>query len=397
MNARIGSEVGLGSRTGPLDLLLDQQWLSDLVGQKVLAQRIRHKPGVGTVASYGPASGPACGWVQLVARSAQDKIVNAERRAAQRDRAVIVRPLTPGWTAMHGVLTSDPRLHQALDQVPTELVEGLERGERVQLLRYNPHRRLVLRCDDIVLRLTTNRQTHVVAGAQALAAAGICVSQPVRVPGVTAGKRVTAWPWVKGTDLLAKPCSREAVVAGESLARWHAQPARLTPAALRSLSPKTGLQAVLDELDELDPSLAAQVRPVAADLVVRISLEGIGNASLWSHGDFSADQVISHPNDGVCFIDLDRSILAPPGADLGSFCAVEVLREQEGAPAAELSASLLGGYADAGGTVPGPDSLRDWTAYWLISRLTEPLRHAQPTWRFGILQRWAQIQEMLRS
>lgn len=397
MSAGIVADVDLGTRTGPIDLLLDEHWLSELVGHRVLARRIRHKPGVGAVASYGPLSGPECGWVQLVARSTQDKIVNAERRAAARDRAVSVRSLARGWTAVHGEVATDPRLHRALDQLPADMVEGLAGGEGVQVLRYNPHRRLVLGCGKTVLRLTANRQTAVVAGARGLAAAGIGVCEPVRMPGVVAGKRVTAWPWVDGVDLLAGPDSEGAVAAGDLLARWHARPLNEVPATVRSVAPKAGLRGPLQELAGLDPPLARRVRPVAAALLARITQECADAPELWSHGDFSADQVIVLPGGGVRVIDLDRSMLAPVGADLGSFCAVEGLRDRQAAPAADLSESLLQGYAAAGGALPAPELVRDWTAYWLLTRLTEPMRHAQPAWRVGMAQRWAHLQEVLET
>ncbi len=397
MNAQIVSEIDLDARTGPIDLLLNEHWLSELVGDQILARRIRHKPGVGAVASFGPATGPDRGWVQLAAQSAHDKIVNAERRAAERHRAVTVRPLARGWTAVHGVVASDPRLHRALDQIPTEVVDGLARGEGVQILRYNPHRRLVMRWHDTVLRLTTNRQSHVVAGAHTLAAAGITSSRPVRVQGVVPGKRVTAWPWVDGTDLLEAPSAEGAVAAGEMLARWHAQPVNEAPAALPRFSPKASLQSTVDELAELIPQLAREAKPVIAALLTRITQELNDQPRKWSHGDFSADQVILLPGGGVQVIDLDRSPMAPVGADLGSFCAVERLRHHQAAPVADLSDNLLLGYAAAGGVLPRPQSLRDWTAYGMLTRLTEPMRHAQPTWRDNMEQRWAEVKEILLS
>lgn len=396
MNARTGTALDLDTGTGPIDLLLDGQWLSDLVGHPVLARRIRHKPGVGTVASYGPASGPVCGWVQLVTRTAQDKIVNAERRAAGRDRAVTVRPLTPGWSAVHGKVATDPRLHRALDQLPTQMVDGLPSSGGVRLLRYNPHRRLVLRWGDTVLRLTAHRQSDVADIAHALAAAGLCVSPPIRMPGVADGKRVTAWPWVDGVDLLAGPRPQGAVAAGEQLARWHAQPVNTSPVGLRSVSFQAHVQDTLDEVAGLHPRLARRARPAVAALLARLTQDCADAPAHWSHGDFSADQVIMLPGGDIRVIDLDRSMLAPAGVDLGSFCAVEQLRAHEAAPAAELSASLLQGYA-AGGAVPAPESLRDWTAYGLLTRLTEPMRHAQPGWRVDMAQRWAQVQEVLAS
>ncbi|MGB3258020.1 MAG: aminoglycoside phosphotransferase family protein [Ornithinimicrobium sp.] len=397
MTAGIVTKVELGTRTGPIDLLLNEHWLTELVGHPVQARRIRHKPGVGAVASYGATSGAARGWVQLVQHSAQDKVENAERRAADRDRTVTVRSLPRGWTAVHGEVATDPRLHRALDQLPTELVDGLREAGEVRLLRYNPHRRLVLRWAETVLRVTVDRQTTAVAGARALANAGICVSQPVRMPGLTAGRRVTAWPWVAGVDLLAGPDPQGALAAGDVLARWHARPVSEAPAALRCLSPKAGLRGTLAELAVLDPPLAVRVRPVAADLLARITRECAEKPRRWSHGDFSADQLIRPPGGGAQVIDLDRSTLAPVGFDLGSFCAVERLRRHQGSPAADLSDSFLRGYAVAGGALPAPESLRDWTAYGLLTRLTEPMRQARPEWRVGISQRWVDVQKVLAT
>lgn len=397
MSARTVTDVGLKSRTGPIDLLLDEHWLSELVGHRVVARRIRHKPGVGSVASYGPPSGPDCGWVQLVAHSAQDKIVNAQRRADERGRAVTVQPLGRTWLAVHGQLATDPRLHRALDQLPSEMVEALGAGAGAKVLRYNPHRRLVLGCGETVLRLTAHPQNTIVACARGLAAAGIEVSVPLRMPGVVAGKRVTAWPWVEGVDLLAAPDHQGASASGELLARWHARHVNEIPANLQVFSPQAGMRAALDELAVLGPRLAQRVYPVAAEVLSRITQDCADSSRHWSHGDFSADQVIVRADGGVRVIDLDRSTLAPVGADLGSFCAVERLRYLQGPPSADLSDSLLGGYAVTDGAMPAADVLRDWTAYWLLIRLTEPMRQAQPAWRIAMEQRWEHVQEVMQT
>lgn len=406
MSQVAGPPVDLTTPTGAIDLLLDTQWLGDLVGAPVTTRRIRHKPGVSTVAAYGPGTGPATGWVQLVAPGAGDKVANAERRATDRGHGVDVRSLAQGWTVVHGGVVTDPRLHRALDQLPAAVLDQLAAGEGmpvldqlpaaqgVGVLRYNPHRRLVLRWADTVLRLTETRQADVVGAARALAAAGVPTAQPTKVPGGVGGRRVSAWPWIEGPDLLAHPEPGAAREAGAVLARWHALPVPDPAVHPQQAVPGVQMQDVLDELHTVSPHLADTAGPVIGALADRLRVEQTGD-TVWSHGDFSADQLVVAPGGGVRVIDLDRTCRAPAGLDLGSFCAVELSRHHEDAPAADLSKSLLEGYAVAGGVVPAPDALRSWTAYALVTRLTAPMRHARPDWRAGLEHRWVQVQEVL--
>lgn len=385
----------LAAPTGAMDLLLDRTWLSELVGEPAVASRIRHKPGVSTVAAYGTPAGIPAGWMQLVAPRARDKVANAVRRADERDRPIVTMPAPDGWTVMHGPLLSDPRLHRALDQLPADLRGDLGQRVTATVLRYNPHRRLVLHRGDTVLRLTASCQAQVSAAAKELAGHGI----PVVVPGprgdIGAGRRVSVWPWVAGDDLLRVPDAGAARDAGSVLARLHSVPLPRAGAALPAAAPATALRGVVAEVWALAPDLTGRVEDAVTRVLGRVGAHPGGHGAVWSHGDLSADQVLVEHAGHVRVLDIDRTCRAAPGLDLGSFRAVELLRADAGDPVADLSADLVQGYRTAGGVVPRPDVLGAWTAYALLTRMTAPVRHAWPTWRTDLVHRLGQIEQVL--
>lgn len=70
-------------------------------------------------------------------------------------------------------------------------------------------------------------------------------------------------------------------------------------------------------------------------------------------------------------------------ADLDSYLAVCPL---------EMGQALLEGYEQGGGHLPDPDQLRQAIALAGLSRLAEPLRHADPHWRQAIEERICRLE-----
>jgi aminoglycoside phosphotransferase (APT) family kinase protein len=390
-----------GAEHDPVGLLVDPARVAELVGAPVVTVRLRHKPGVSTVAALSTPEGAAWGWLQLTSSEAAAKVANAARRARDRGRPLQVRPLADGGAATFGPVATDPRLHRALDELPAPVVRALEGpgngrptapgvagdGEEVTVLRHNPLRRLVVRRGETVLRLTEDHQHGAHRAARALHAAGVPVPRPVRADDVSPGRRVTAWSWAQGHDLHACPDADAARAAGRAIARWHAT-SPTADVARGTRRPAQSLHTVADGLRPVASALADRVERLLDDVVT--ALNGPQHA-VWSHGDFSADQVVHRPDGEVEVIDLDRTCLAPAGLDLGSFAAVELLRTPEGAGPVDLLPTLLEGYA---GDVDDA-ALAGWTAYGLLLRAAEPLRRARPTWRTDVAVRLDLTEEVL--
>ena len=386
-----------GPAGDPVELLVDADAVSDLVGERVVAVRLRHKPGMSTVAALSTPGGQPWGWVQLTTPQARDKARNAQRRARERNRAVHLQGLPGGGVAAWGPVVTDPRLHRALDQLPGDLLAALGDRHRthpdpvVQVLRHNPLRRLVLRRGDAVLRLTEQPRREVLRAARVLRRHGVPVSQPLRLADdIRRGRRVTMWAWTPGDDLHGSPDVAAAHAAGAALAAWHGTPAG-HGLALARLDPSTAGHAVVDGLRPLSGELAGRGQALLQSLLPPLTRP---QRAVWAHGDFSADQVVARPDGGAEIVDLDRLTLAPAALDLGSFAAVELLRTRDEAPAADLLPALLEGYA-AG--VPDGSELTAWTAYALLVRAGEPLRRAAPTWRSEVSSRLDLVEEVLHG
>jgi aminoglycoside phosphotransferase (APT) family kinase protein len=400
--------VTAGTGTDPVALLVDPDAVSELVGERVVAVRLRHKPGMSTVAALSTPAGRPWGWVQLTTPQARDKARNAQRRARDRNRPVHLQALPGGGVAAHGPVVTDPRLHRALDQLPCDLLAALGHDDPtrhapevsswgdaslhpVRVLRHNPLRRLVLRRGDTVLRLTQEQRRDVGRAARVLLRHGVPVSQPLPLTDdIRRGGRVSRWAWVSGADLHVTPDVTTAQAAGAALAAWHGTAAGhrvvLTP-----IDPTTAGQAVVEGLRPVSEELADRVQSVLQGLVPALTRP---QRTVWAHGDFSADQVIGRPGGGAEILDLDRLTLAPPAYDLGSFAAVELLRSQEEVPAADLLPALLEGYAQG---VPDGGELTAWTAYALLLRAGEPLRRARPAWRSEVSARLDLAEEVLHG
>ncbi|WP_256841713.1 phosphotransferase [Ornithinimicrobium cryptoxanthini] len=415
------------------DLLIDSARLSELLGRPARATRLRHKPGLSTTAALiDPTGEQPPGWVQVTHPEHQDKLSNALRRAGERGQQVHLRDvpeaLAPGRLQLAwGGFDTDPRLQSGLDTVRVahpDLPEAV-RGGRLTVLRYNPHRRLVLHrpingCQPLVLRVTAHRQRYVQRNLARLAAAGVPLVAPLATHGLERTRRVSVWPWFGEGDLQhrntndAPPAEIAALAheAGEALARVHHTADLIVE---DSTEPRKELQRLRRDLGHCDP--AAGERMDALNLRVLSLIDERPWARGTLHGDFSADQVlIATPGtdgDRIALIDFDRISTGPLARDLGSFAAHELLNHPVTGEGSEvpgelsMTAALLQGYAVSGRAWSGrrsdttPDGsaehdLRTWTAHALLLRVLEPFRAAEPAWLGLIHQRLDQIEEILR-
>lgn len=390
------------------DLLIDRDRLTDVLGREVRASRLRFKPGLSTTAALQGLGGENSlpGWIQVSHPAHHDKLHNAVRRARERGEQVHVLQVD-GLTVAHGAIDTDPRLQRGLDALRTahpSISEALA-SERLRVLRYNPHRRLVLRrdvsqCEPLVLRVTAQKQVGVRAALRQIAAAGVPVVEPIRTHGRRPTRRVTVWPWFGRGDLSELGEDTAAHAAGTALALLHGSDISSpdTPDAV------DGLLGLAADLADLDGGAATRLTDLAGQVAGRIT------AGEWAtgpvHGDFSADQVLvgGVGQETVRLTDFDRQGRGPLLADLGSFAAAELLARAAGGgdtPDPEslpLTRALQAGYAEAQVAGSAPVSavgLRNWTARSLLTRVAEPFRAADPDWIQGINRRLDQVEEML--
>ena len=393
-----------GRRTA--DLLLNGDELSALVGRPLRATRLRHKPGLSTVAALVDRDQPV-GWVHAVTEAHLVKLDKTIRRAREQGRTVMVRRARRGITLAWGSLDTDPRLHKALLELgalwagaprqagqahPPSVGRALATGH-LRLLRYNPHRRLVLHRPGpdggTVLRVTADLQVHATELPAVLSRAGVPVLEPLSPDGSGVDGRVSVWPWFGVSTLAYAPLAATPAV-GEALARLHRIPA--LPGVTAGPVPAGPPVTVTADLTRLDPGLGAVARRVAGRLAARLS--GDHGPEVAVHGDFSADQVLVATDGTVRIIDLDRAGTGPAMLDVGSFAAVELLADPalDDPLASARTRALLDGY-----TAPlDPARLRAWTARALMTRLDEPFRDGHPDWAERIASRLDQVRRVLR-
>lgn len=373
-----------------LALVLDAPRLGEALGRPAVVTRLRHKPGVDTLAALADPSGRAAGWVRIShdpARAARD---------VRRVGAGVGRRALPGGLHLTtGDVPHDPGLAARLRELPVDpFDEGVSRrrddgddgseagggGDRSRdvllgstVLRHNPARRLVLRRGGQVLRVTAAAQPARAEVCRRAAQAGVVVGGP----GVALTPHASRWRWLPGDEL--GPHADEDVLreTGRLVGRWHG-------VDVDGLDlPVHDPGAELDRLRRSAADLAA-VRPTlgarAADLVAR--LEPVGGAPALVHGDLSADQVVVGDG-GPALLDLDRVRVGDVTLDLGSVVAVEALRSGA-VDGGRVAALVLDGWAQERGAAPDRHRLHQATATALLARAGEPLRRADPDWVAGI-------------
>lgn len=402
-----------------LETMVDAPLLSRLLGLPVQARRLRHKPGLSTVAalvSRGPgareeivAEGPdqLVGWVQIGSEQHRAKRDKARRRAEEAGHVLIEERLADGWWLMAGTIESDPQLVRGLRSLAARvgpLSAGVRAGE-VQVLRYNPNRRLVLRyrggSADQVFKVTASSEASTGPLVRALAQAGVPVVRPA---GAARAGRVTRWPWSGlSLDRLEGPAPLRrgaATSAGAALAALHDTPLQadmLLGPAWHPAQEMVRLGRLVGDIRRLDAGLGHAAEQLA--VAVLAGLDDPDEPAVICHGDFSADQAVFTPQGDVMLLDFDRAEVAPPASDLGTFAAVELLAcphagEDRGADVDDdgLTAPLNSGYERHRRL---PQGLEPWIARALLLRSMEPLRSGQVDWRDGIRARLAQVREVI--
>lgn len=360
-----------------LKRILDADWLSAQLGRDVRASRLRVKPMTSISAAVETRDGQPAGWVRLLWPGDHQKAAKTERAAARLGLRISQRDLD-GMILQAGPVLADPKLLGRLHAASEAGIIGPWQPERV--LRYNPQRRVVLRQEQTIVRVTAEDHPLGVAFERFIARA---VPTPERLDdGGLPGISVHAFNG--DGDLLARPDPEAAAAAGLIIARLHATGCipQTQRADLAGRGPDPIRQARVHAhlLDVLAPDLAQRVRAVARRL--RISPTA---TPVLSHGDLSPDQVLVGGGN-IWLTDFDRACLAPRAADLGSFLAV--VDDATGA-------RFLDGYRLGGGVLPSSEALRDAIAGSLVLRAVDPLRWASPTWEADVAANLDRVAEVL--
>ncbi|QZY51416.1 phosphotransferase family protein [Leucobacter tenebrionis] len=343
-----------------LPLVIDGRLRDEALGFETVVERLRYKPGASVVAAVRAREG---GRFWVVSYSDPVKLEKSRSRARLAGAEAIV--LSP--RALAGPAHADRLLVRPLARAFDAAAPAFG-GATV--IRYNPLRRLVLRDGRQALKITADAGSASPVIARVLAERGL----PVLVPEQLA-EGVTSCPWWGVGDLSHSNAAGLARQAGEALAGVHALAPDGLP--LSALDPARLTRTAITAVTALLPQLSGQLERLGATLS---ELRG-GGSGVLSHGDWSADQVLTDGRE-VRIIDLDRAVAAPPEYDLGTYLACG------GDPA------LLDGYREAGGRIDRR-SLPVWRSLAVLLRATEPFRSGEADWPSGIERAVARAEEAL--
>ncbi|WP_454932128.1 phosphotransferase family protein [Actinomyces oricola] len=377
-----------------VDGVLDEDWLSGLLGRAVRATRLRVKPDVAVIIALADTgSGLPAGWGRFLWPVSRSKAATARRRAELAGTWTREQELGGGLVVDSGPLAADPALVAHLHRAQSlRLLSALDPG---RVLRYNPLRRLVVAESHSVVRVS--------AASQALARElGRCLRGLIPLPEetgvsawyadahISAGRRVGDMDLAGASGVGPRARAAAHMGAGELLAALHASTGGLSPGLRDRLATgRSDLHAQVSAhvglLDLLAPDLAARLRRLLERLAGGAEGAVVGNGpggptgadqAVLTHGDASPDQVLMDSASGRLWLtDFERACLGPAADDLGSYLAECAL------PAGNL---MLAGYERAGGALPRGGELGRAVTRSRLLRLVDPLRRADPLWREAI-------------
>ncbi len=377
-----------------VDKVLDEDWLSGLLGRAVRATRLRVKPDVAVIIALADTdSGLPAGWGRFLWPVSRSKAATARRRAELAGTWTREQELGGGLVVDSGPLAADPALVAHLHRAQSlRLLSALDPG---RVLRYNPLRRLVVAESHSVVRVS--------AASQALARElGRCLRGLIPLPEetgvsawyadahISAGRRVGDMDLAGASGVGPRARAAAHMGAGELLAALHASTGGLSPGLRDRLATgRSDLHAQVSAhvglLDLLAPELAARLRRLLERLAGGADGAVVGNGpggptradkAVLTHGDASPDQVLMDSASGRLWLtDFERACLGPAADDLGSYLAECAL------PAGNL---MLAGYERAGGALPRGGELGRAVTRSRLLRLVDPLRRADPLWREAI-------------
>ena len=388
------------ARIPGLNWLLDDELLSELLGESVRITRVRYKPHTAALVAFR-RTGNGAGIYGWASTTTPDHVEKLRRRAdSSKKRGSGIRLVHPDYLHADVVVASGPvdedwalrpNLRWLRDHGLGRL-GALPAAERfldppVSVLRYNPERRLVTRVPSATLPVVV--KTSVLADE---AAAGLRLRQRLASHGIPvlpeladpecAVHGISASPdWGHG-DLSGDDNDPAAYRAGQALAAIHEMDAETyTDPTAEVEDLVRQLAATRSMITCLLPGLEAPATRLTSRLLAAVGAADPRGPQVLVHGDFSADQVLVD-GPAVRIIDFDRVRTSDPARDLGSFAAVEEIAEPTGAgPVAggRKTAQLIEGYREAGGHV-SQARVDTWAAFRLFLNSVDPFRNRASDW-----------------
>ena len=389
------------ARIPGLNWVLDDELLSELLGESVRITRTRYKPHTSALVAFRRA-GDGAGSYGWASTTTEEHVEKLQRRAdSSRKRGGSIRLFQPNnlhadVVVAVGPIDEDwplrPNLRWLRDQGLGRLgafpAAGRFLEPPVGVLRYNPERRLVIRVPSATLPVVVKTAAHADQAAagrqlrQLLADHGIPVLPELAGPECAAHGISASPDWGHG-DLSGGDNDPAAYRAGQALAALHGMdPETPTDPTADAEDLARQLAATRSMLTCLLPGLEAPVTRLTGRLLASLGAAGTaGPRQVLVHGDFSADQVLVD-GPAVRIIDFDRARTSDPARDLGSFAAVEDIANPAGAgPVAggRKSAQLIDGYREAGGHVSRA-RVDTWAAFRLFLNSVDPFRNRASDW-----------------
>jgi hypothetical protein len=397
------ADLALARHDGALPCLsavLDDDRLSELVGEQIHITRVRYKPRTSVLVGFCRAGSGRedYGWALTMATAGNGKLYgrarSSEKRGGgirivrpdprRRDEVVAVGGFEDDWALRKNLRWLGDRGLERLGAVQRPGRELLSGDARV--LRYKPERRLVL------VEQTPSASIVIKTAAQpAHDDVERLFQQQLQLHGVPVLPRlgdaecsshgISASPvWGDG-DLAARDDQDGAHRAGEALARLHGIPVQAEPWPARLEDLQRQIAATHHMVAALLPALEGPAATVADRIRRRLADPAGHGAAVLVHGDFSADQVLTSGSE-VRLIDFDRAHTGTAEADLGSFAAVEEMsqwREHATSERVSHTERLIDGYVQAGGRFR-PAAVDAWAAFRMFSNSVDPFRDRTPEW-----------------
>lgn len=180
--------------------------------------------------------------------------------------------------------------------------------------------------------------------------------------------------------------------AGRQLVRAQATATHSVPVHMAPFDRRSYLRTSVQAITHVAPHFARKASALATRLEGRLP----SRSCCLCHGDFSSDQVLVQPDGTVTFVDLDRSSLDHPMADIASWAAAEAVAGHPTQDSASMMAApLVEGYTEAGGSIDTA-AVEVLAATALLGRVVEPLRRGHPDWDeqlerlLGLAYQWSE-------
>lgn len=380
-----------------LRLALDPAALGELLSARVPGWSVdglhlaylRYKPGASLVAAiaWDTPTGRRFAAVKTFSRASAPKLAKIRRSGVGDD---------VGWGAV-----IDEERHVAVHDISSDRwlpgVRAVMAGTcgPMDVLRYKPERRLVGRIDDVegIHLVKVHRPgaaARTLRAQRRFATAGLPVAD---VLDADPGRGIVHYRWLSGvtTDVSCGDGeSGDPAAVGALLAAVH----RVEPGVgFARADPRSDLVDSVHGIAAAVPELADEARSVAKTVLDQWSARR-GHIRV-THGDFSADQVVTLDNAAptpiasrfgrLGLLDLDRACLADPMSDVASWIAAEMVdgRTELDADPVDVAGGLLSGYLPEHPGSAKSDRLErlyPLTSAALLQRAVTPFRHAEPGW-----------------